>query len=778
MLKTMLQKFAAKVLSFAMVGVLVAAPFVSQTTHAADEATLNVALNINETGAGFVILDTGNGNKTIINEDASKCTPMGKEFVCTYKLPTGSYVVQYKQLGGYITPGDSPALLSQQTGNMTVHGNYIKKENKKLNVVLNINETGAGFNVLDTGNGNKVVSSKTAKECTPNGSDFICTLTNLPTGAYVVQYTDAPGYTTPKDSPALLSEQFGDMTVHGIYTKKENPTLSVGVNINEEGAGFRILNTGNGNDVIKTESAKNCALANDNYYTCSYTLPTGAYVVQYTNAIGYTTPKDSPALISDQTGDMKVKGDYLKQDTGNVNFQVLTRDNQGNSLNEQYIRNALTTHTTPHSFSEPLANLNSYSFQFKNKPGYTTPGTVIVSNKMISSLPSNVTVLENGATYALGTTFKPNATYTITGTYVKTTGDLYTLNKQASEILLADGNKQVDYTITVTRNANGPAGVYNIVVDDSVNDQGNRTIYGTNGGSMKVVPVNGSYSKCSNNCGDITLSPVNVTTTQPGQVVTITYRMKSDKTGIPANQTSNFTNTVVGNYVQDGQNKTTSDQVTVTVPDEGTEADLFTVTKTATEQVLANGNKRVTYQIIVRRNLNGPSGTYYILVDDTVNDNGNRTLYGSNGGTMTVVKRTDGTYSTCSNNCGDITAGPVNVKTTSPNDVVTLTYEMVSDNSTIPNNQTSNFGNTALGKYTQDGQNKTTSGQATVTVGKNIYVPAPAPTPTPGPAPISPTPVNNAKTGPGGMLILLILSGLGAYAWQTVAKRRKAALIK
>lgn len=298
---------------------------------------------------------------------------------------------------------------------------------------------------------------------------------------------------------------------------------------------------------------------------------------------------------------------------------------------------------------------------------------------------------------------------------------------------------------------------------------------------MKVVPVNGVYSTCSNGCGDITLNSVNITTTQPGQVVTITYRMKSDKTGIPTNQTSNFTNTVVGNYVQDGQNKTTSDQVTVTVPDPGNnQGDLFTVTKTATEQVLANGNKRVTYQITVRRNANGPTGTYYIVVDDTVNDNGNRTLYGSNGGTMTVVKRTDGTYSNCSNGCGDITFGPVNVKTTAPGDVVTMTYEMVSDNSTIPNNQTSNFVNTALGKYTQDGQNKTTSGQVTVTVGKNIYVPAPAPAPapTPAPAPVSPTPVNNAKTGPGGMFILLALSALGAYTWQTLAKRRKAALIK
>ena len=716
--------------------------------------------------------------------------------------------------------------------------------------------------------------------------------------------------------------------------------IEVGVNIKE--GGFKVLKNGQTiYDPMQSNYNQGCGKVG-NYYVCKVTAqelgvksPGELKVLPY-SVEGYTVTPEYQGIQFDGVNDVAFF-DYEKviPENPETNFVVKTQDNQGNPLNEQYIRNALTTHNTPDSFSEKLANLNNFSFEFKNKPGYTKPGTLVISNKIINSLPSGVSVLENGANYALGTVLKANATYTITGTYIKqeepyngqlftidkqivsevslgngnkqvdykitvtrdangptgnysilvddsvndngnrtlygsnggtmkvvptgnnvysvcsngcgditlnpvnvlttqpgqkvtityrmvsdnsniptgqtsnftntvvgkykdgngnkqvsdqvtttvpgtgnNAGNLYTVTKNASETILADGNKQVDYTITVKRNNNSPTGTYSILVDDSVNDQGNRTIYGSNGGSMTVVPVNGSYSKCSNNCGDITLNPVNVTTTQPGQVVTITYRMKSNKSGIPANQTSNFTNTVVGNYVQDGQNKTTTDKVTVTVPEEGTEADLFTVTKTATEVVLANGNKRVTYQITVRRNLNGPTGTYYILVDDTVNDNGNRTLNGSNGGTMTVVKRTDGTYSTCSTNCGDITAGPVNVKTTAPGDVVTMTYEMVSDNSTIPNNQTSNFVNTALGKYTQDGQNKTTSGQVTVTVGKNIYVPAPTPTPTPTPAPPSPTPPSTPKNGPGGILMLLILSGLGAYAWQTLANRRKAALIK
>ncbi len=583
----MLQKFTAKFAALAMALAIVAAPLASPVAQADEnEATLKVALNTNLDGAGFVILDTGNDNKLITSEKASNCAPLGTDYVCTYKLPTGSYIVQYKYLKGYTTPKDSPALLTASNKSMVVRGDYVKQENKKLNVAMNINDDGAGFVVLDTGNGNKMVKSEDASNCPSNGTDYVCTFTDLPTGSYIVEYKYAKGYTTPKDSPALLSEQYGDMTVRGDYLKSEK-TLSVGVNINEDGAGFEILDTGNDNVVIKTEEAKNCTLADDDYYTCDYDLPTGSYIVQYTDADGYTTPKDSPALLSEQYGDMKVTGDYVKTDGDTATLKIDAEDQDGDSLVVDITVDALATQT-PKTVVEDLDDLDNYTITFKNEDNCTAPGSVTINDQKVSTLPSGITLTEDGSTYTLGTAFKDGSTYKFVGTYdCDDTDDMIDIDKQViKKTAKGDGNYEIDYRITVTRNNNGPSGAVEVEVEDTIS--GKNYLSGDNGG--KLLPQ--GNGECSDDCGDILDGPVTIELDK-GETVYLDYTLLSDINGIPNGETSSFENTAISNYEDDGSgadDEEDKSSETVNIDGDQDEEGELTINVTSTQDTAKRGD--------------------------------------------------------------------------------------------------------------------------------------------------------------------------------------------
>lgn len=619
--------------------------------------------------------------------------------------------------------------------------------------------------------------------CPIEGPYYTCPVENLAPGGYLVKFIDVEGYTTPSDKPVDL-DGFDDLVV-GIYEKngdtpptdEPGPNLKVAVNIPEGGYVVQLAEQGQFTTVSEGLNAT-CPVENS-YYTCEVKdLAPGGYLVKFKNVEGWTTPSDKPVDL-DGIDDLVV-GIYEKNavDDDKVNFAVSTKDDDGNTLHEDYVRNALTTHNTPDSFSEELVNLNNYTFEFEAKSGYTKPGTVEVDNQRVNNLPLGVTILEDGSNYNVGSPFKANSTYAIIGTYSDDgddDGNLFKVTKSSTEKNLSDGNKEVEYEIKVERADNDVEGTYEIEVDDTVNDNDNKTLYGDNGGKLKVVG-NGT---CSNGCGDITDGPVTVKTTEPDQTVYLRYTMRSDNSDIPEGETSNFVNTVVGNYEdEEGKDKETTDKETVKVPgDDDGNGNLFSVKKEASEMNLGGGNKQITYTLTVSRNDNGPDGTYYILVDDTINDLGNRTMRGSNGGTLKVVANADGTYGTCSNDCGDITVGPVNVKTTDANDVVTLQYTAVTDVSSVPNNQTSNFVNTVVGKYTQDGETKEPTAQYTVTVGKGTAIVLPQ-APTPAAAPMSPTPPVTSKTGPAGTMMMLAASALLAGAWHIFSQRRKVSVTK
>lgn len=249
---------------------------------------------------------------------------------------------------------------------------------------------------------------------------------------------------------------------------------------------------------------------------------------------------------------------------GGIGFNVATRDNQGSALTQNIthgITGTETTEPTPAFFVVDEDDLTSYTIHFSDRVGYITPGSVIVSNQAINSIPANVTITNNGVNYVAGTQLNAGDTYDITATYVPH----FVIEKNiTSEQTITNNNKRVDYQIVVTRHPDTAPGPMSITLQDTISNSG-RTLSGSNGGTMSVVPQNSFYSICSNGCGDITAGPVTINIDNPGNSVTITYQTLSNNSSIPANQSSDFTNTLTGNYSDGGQTVTVTTNATVNV---------------------------------------------------------------------------------------------------------------------------------------------------------------------------------------------------------------------
>ncbi len=251
---------------------------------------------------------------------------------------------------------------------------------------------------------------------------------------------------------------------------------------------------------------------------------------------------------------------FYALDGSSVGFNVGTQDNQNTPLTENITHgqngNEFGPIATPTFFAAAQTDLANYEINFADKPGYITPGSVTVSNQIISTIPANVTITP----YTAGTTLVLGTTYNIVGTYIPH----FMIEKSVTETTIVNNNKRVDYTIVITRHPDTAPGAMSIDLHDIISDTG-RVLTGTNGGSMSVVSQNGSYSDCTNNCGDITAGTVAVPIDFPGNQVTITYQTLSNNSSIPANQSSNFTNTLAGSYLDGGQPVQVTTDVTVNV---------------------------------------------------------------------------------------------------------------------------------------------------------------------------------------------------------------------
>jgi len=582
-----------------------------------------------------------------------------------------------------------------------------------LKVSFNIPE--GSFTVYTLGDNNFVTKDG---NCGQDADGYTCSTALSPNG-YNVKFNDVENYQTPGAQVVQIDGYDDHIFINYIPLENNAKANFVVRTQDNQGNALNEKYVRNGGNTYSTPNSFTEELDNLNVFNfnfnnkAGYTTPGTLTVINKTinNLPSGVTVKENGATYSlgsplkaDAT--YEIMGTYTKIEVDETTtFQVLTEDNQGNPLNEQYIRNTLTTHTTPHTFVEKLDNLNTYSFQFKAKAGYSTPGTVYVNNKVINNIPANVTITENGAAYAVGTALKADATYRIVGTYVKQNdGKIdFTVNKTVTnQTLLNDGNKRVDYEVTVIRTNSGTDQKVAVTVKDSIS--GNKKLYGSNGGVMEVVG-NGT---CSNGCGDITDGPVTINMNK-GQTVTLKYTLESNNSTIPEGESSNFINTIVGNFTdQNGNGDSSTDKETVTV-DNGDDIYVSVYKQKLNETLLADGNKEVDYRITVQRSNAGVNKDVEVVVKDSIS--GNKKLYGSNGGVMEVVGN-----GTCSNGCGDITDGPISVEL-GKGEKVTLNYTLRSDNSTIPAGESSNFKNTVVANYdNEDGDDQESNDDVTVTV--------------------------------------------------------------
>jgi hypothetical protein len=229
-----------------------------------------------------------------------------------------------------------------------------------------------------------------------------------------------------------------------------------------------------------------------------------------------------------------------------VAFNVSATNDLGAALTAPFTRGGISG-TAPASFTELLGSLSSYTINFGNVAGYVTPSSVVVTAGAIAVIPASVTLTLNGAPYVAGTVLEEGDTLNVVGHYEAR----MLLNKEiTAETVITDNNKRVDYRITVTRNTRDAAsGDLTMALSDSISATGG-TLTGSNGGTMSAVLQGTSYGTCSNGCGDVVLGPVNVTITNPGNSVILTYQTLSNNSAIPASQTSTFTNVATGAYTE------------------------------------------------------------------------------------------------------------------------------------------------------------------------------------------------------------------------------------
>ena len=80
----------------------------------------------------------------------------------------------------------------------------------------------------------------------------------------------------------------------------------------------------------------------------------------------------------------------------------------------------------------------------------------------------------------------------------KSTSPFISIDKSFTEEVIANNNKRVNYTITITRSASSPAGAMTVHLTDTASGSG--VLTGNSGGVLTYVP---NTATCSNSCGDI-----------------------------------------------------------------------------------------------------------------------------------------------------------------------------------------------------------------------------------------------------------------------------------
>lgn len=278
----------------------------------------------------------------------------------------------------------------------------------------------------------------------------------------------------------------------------------------------------------------------------TYTVNTGeAHTITCHDVTGFTTdtPTINVAALTAGTTE-SVTCQYSDGSAGDdVDFVITAEDEDGNVMNVDFTYDT-GTGTTSDNVEVSLAELDDFTISFSDVSGYITPEDVVVINRSIDTIPAGVTITLNGVPYTAGTEIQEDDTIGILGTYE----DLMRLTKTAVEQVIVNNNKRVDYTITVARNdRDTTVGDITITLHDTISNGGG-TLAGNNGGTMSFVP--GTVT-CSNGCGDIVAGDVDVTISNAGNSVTLTYQLLSNNSSIPTGSSSIFTNTVTGDY-EDG----------------------------------------------------------------------------------------------------------------------------------------------------------------------------------------------------------------------------------
>lgn len=193
------------------------------------------------------------------------------------------------------------------------------REEEKEEMVLKVNVNIEKGSFVITNNRNLVVGNKKATECDYYNWNYSCDFRGFDNGNYTITFNEVFGYAKPEDKTITLSkniEIFGkyemergidentvDNIIDNTIETGRYTDLTVGVNILE--GNFRIMDAGG--SIVQEAGGSNCPYSNG-YYSCTYTLESSTYSIDFLDVNGYVSPTDKIVIL--EGGEEEVLRDY------------------------------------------------------------------------------------------------------------------------------------------------------------------------------------------------------------------------------------------------------------------------------------------------------------------------------------------------------------------------------------------------------------------------------------------------------------------------------------
>ena len=473
--------------------------------------------------------------------------------------PGTGYRIEFNDVAGFITPQIIYFNLITDD-ELSFEGVYTPEgaETGIVNVSTNINE---GAYTIYTIVGDNAVGS---------GGGIVPTQHILPASVdpgtgYRIVFDDVAGYITP--NTIFFNLIIGDeLTFEGIYVQEQPDTGTVIINVRDD-AGTPItdgewsLDGDVGGVGVRTGTASDTVVVDADNYTLDAVIPAGSIYVSVT-----VTPAGVQTLAAG----------------GTITFDVIYERPVVNEPDLTIAKNANVASATPgDTITYTLTYGNDGALATGNATGVTITDdydeallTNIVLGDPVNCSDNGAEIICNAGDLTLGTsglTFTytadvvmgtPNGTL-ITNTAVIDANEpdadmanntasatvtvqtpVITIEKSVAEQLIVNNNKRVDYTITVTRNLDGPQ--INVSLSDTITGIGSIT---NNNGMLNYVP--GTFNCTGVNCQTVTPDgianhPVEFILQGAGSQAVITYQMLSNNSAQAVQAT--FTNTATATY--------------------------------------------------------------------------------------------------------------------------------------------------------------------------------------------------------------------------------------